>query len=71
MLIADFKKGQKLKIIDVDRIQQDMIWDNGDIVEIKKVETGSEGYNRLDVWNKDKTLSEYIYPDELIAIEII
>ncbi|MEI4920521.1 hypothetical protein Q8G81_33715, partial [Klebsiella pneumoniae] len=63
MLITDFKKGEKVGIVDVDRIEQgNKHWANGDIVEIKEVETGEEGYNRLRVWDSDKYLSEYIYP---------
>ncbi|MFD5852634.1 MULTISPECIES: hypothetical protein [Cytobacillus] len=61
MLIIDFNKGDKVEIVDVDSIRQgSMLWTNGDIVKIKNVETGDDGYNRLDVWDKDKGLSEYI-----------
>ncbi len=70
MKITDFKIGEKIKIIDVDSIKQgSMMWDNDDIVEIKNVENDGEGYNRLDVWDMDKTLAEYIYPDEFSGIE--
>ncbi|MCA1029329.1 hypothetical protein LCM23_25280 [Cytobacillus kochii] len=69
MLITDFKKGEKVKIINVDSIKQgSLLWQDGDIVEIKGVEIGGEGYNRLDVWDKDKRLSEYIYPYEFDGI---
>lgn len=72
MEITDFKKSDKIKIVDVGKIRQgEMMWENGDIVEIKNIETGGEGYNRLDVWNKEKYLSEYIYPDEFIGIQKI
>lgn len=64
-MITDFNKGEKVEIVDVDRIEQgSKHWANGDIVEIKEVETGDEGYNRLGVWDSDKYLSEYIYPNE-------
>lgn len=66
----DYNKGDKVEIVDVDSIRQaSMLWTNGDIVEIKNVETGDDGYNRLDVWDKDKGLSEYIYPNEFIGIK--
>lgn len=72
MKISDFVQGEKLKVMDVSAIKQgDTMWEDGDVVEIRGVETGGEGYNRLDVWDKDKFLSEYIYPEEFIGIQKI
>ncbi|MET3505544.1 hypothetical protein [Halalkalibacter oceani] len=70
MLITNFKKGEKIKIINVNAIRQgEMLWSNGDIVEVREVENEGLGYDRLDVWDKERYLSEYIYPDEFIGIK--
>ncbi|MCR8641475.1 hypothetical protein NV379_02285 [Paenibacillus sp. N1-5-1-14] len=67
MRIEDFDANECIKIIDVSKIVQgDMLWKNGDIVQIKEVDVYE---NRLDVWRKDKYLSEFIYDYELRAIE--
>ncbi|MEB5480857.1 hypothetical protein P8825_14925 [Shouchella clausii] len=73
MTINDFKTGTQIKIVNVSHIRQgDMLWSDGDIVEIKAVEIGNEeGATRVDVWDKEKFLSEYIYPDEFKGIELV
>lgn len=64
-----FQKGDLVKIVDVDCIKQgDYLWSNGDIVEVEAVE---EDENRIEVWNKRKTLSELIYVNEFKGIEKI
>ena len=69
MLVTDFNQKDKIKIVDISLIKQgDLLWSNGDIVEARDVEIGEEGYNRIDVWCKDKYLSEYIYPNEFEGI---
>lgn len=70
LALSSFKEGDKIKIVDVSKIRNGKEnWSNGEIVEIREIETGGEGYDRLDVWHKDKSLSEYIYPDEFEGIE--
>lgn len=69
MKIEDFKAKDKIKIVDVNKIKQgDTMWENGDVVEVKNVD---EEYNRLDVWRRDKYLSEFIYEKEMEGIEPI
>ncbi|GAA4879961.1 hypothetical protein GCM10023310_70180 [Paenibacillus vulneris] len=67
MKISEFKPTEFIKIVDVSLIKQgDMLWENGDIVEIEDVEVYE---NRIAVWDKEKFLSEYIYDHELKGIE--
>lgn len=47
-------------------VQGDMLWENGDIVQIKDIEICE---NRIEVWDKEKFLSELIYDYEFKAIE--
>lgn len=69
-MVLQFKQGDLLHITDVERIAYGkQMWSNGDIVEVRNVETGSEGYNRLEVWDTRKYLSEYIYPEEFEGFE--
>ncbi|WP_431785834.1 hypothetical protein [Paenibacillus lactis] len=66
MRIEDFSIGETIRIVDVSLIKQgDMIWDNGDIVYIRDVDIAE---NRIEVWDKDKYLSELIYENELSGI---
>lgn len=66
MHIEDFSIGETIRIVDVSLIKQgDMIWDNGDIVYIRDVDIAE---NRIEVWDKDKYLSELIYENELSGI---
>lgn len=68
MIIEQFSVKQLIKIENVSLIKQgDMLWKDGDIVEIKDVEISE---NRIEVWNKDKTLSELIYDYEFGGISI-
>ncbi|GEM_PF-3873092 len=63
----EVQKGDLIKIVDVSCIAQgDYLWSNGDIVEVKDVE---ENENRIEVWDKDKFLSELIYTYEFKGIE--
>lgn len=69
MKITDFKKGDEVKIVDVDKIQYgDNFWENGDVVEVRDVD---EYENRIELWNKNKYLSELLYEHELRGLEII
>ncbi len=64
--IEDFSKNEWIEMRDVSLIKQgDMLWENGDIVQIKDVEKSE---NRIEVWNKDKLLSELIYEHELAGV---
>ncbi|UNY48785.1 hypothetical protein P9294_gp070 [Bacillus phage FADO] len=64
-----FQKGDFIKIINVNRIRQgSYLWSNGDVVEVREVE---EEAGRIEVWNREKTLSELIYIDEFKGIEKI
>lgn len=68
--IDNYKVGDKIKIIDVNCIVQgENLWQNGDIVEIKRIEFDGKNYTRLDVWNVNKTNSEYIYLSEFHGIK--
>lgn len=61
----EFNIGDKIEVVSVDKIEQgELLWANGDIVEVRDVED-----ERIEVWDKDKFLSEYIYLHELIGIK--
>lgn len=67
MDIDKFSKDEFIKIINVDVIKQgDMLWESGDIVQIKDIDIFE---NRIEVWNKEKWLSEFIYDYEFDGIE--
>jgi hypothetical protein len=69
MVIEDFESNQFIKVINVSLIKQgDMLWQDGDVVQIKDVDPFE---NRIEVWNKDKYLSEFIYDNELAGITTI
>jgi len=66
MSIEQFSINKFIKIVDVSLIKQgDMLWKNGDIVQIKDVDVCE---NRIEVWNEDKSISELIYDYELDGI---
>lgn len=66
MGIETFSINEFIKIVNVSLIKQgDMLWKDGDIVQIKDVDTFE---NRIEVWNEDKSLSELIYDYELDGI---
>lgn len=67
MNIEHFSKNEFIKIIDVDLIKQgEMLWKSGDVVQIKDIDVFE---NRIEVWNKEKWLSEFIYEYEFDGIE--
>jgi hypothetical protein len=69
MRIEQFTVNELIKIVDVSLIKQgNMLWNNGDVVQIKEVDIYE---NRIEVWDKDKYLSELIYDYELSGIEKI
>lgn len=66
MRIEELKITDSIEIVDVSKIKQgEYLWENGDIVEIKSVDIYE---NRIEVWNKEKYLSELIYGYELEGI---
>jgi hypothetical protein len=65
--IENFSINEFIEIADVSLIKQgDMLWSNGDIVQIKDIEVCE---NRIEVWNEDKSLSELIYDYEFSGIK--
>lgn len=68
--IQEFQEGDLLLIVDVACIKDGAErWSNGETVEVRGVESGEDGDNRLDVWDADRFLSEYIYPHEFRGIQ--
>ncbi|MEK4951936.1 hypothetical protein NST12_16715 [Bacillus sp. FSL W8-1127] len=66
MDIKDFKVNDFIEIINVELIERgDETWENGDIVQVRDVDVDE---NRIDVWDKDKYSSEFIYNYELKGI---
>ena len=59
-----------LKVVNAKIINQNNgSYEDGDLVEIRDLSEIEEG--RIEVWDKDKFLSELMYEDEWKAFEIV
>lgn len=64
--MLDFQPGDYIEIVKIMYIDKTIMdWKNGDILQIKDVDPK---YNRILVYDNEKTKAEYIYEYEFVGI---